>query len=71
MTHREGWRDPLLGDDPWQQIFAQRHPLETRILLHFWRSLTDRRIAPAQRVLTLEGVDALLRQHAPSGDPVT
>jgi glycosyltransferase involved in cell wall biosynthesis len=71
MTHREGWRDPLLGDDPWQQIFARRHPLETRIMLRFWRSLADRRIAPAERVLTLEGVDALLRQHARCGDPVT
>jgi glycosyltransferase involved in cell wall biosynthesis len=71
VTHREGWRDPLVGDDPWQQIFARRHPLETRIMLNFWRSLADRGIAPAERVLTLEGVDALLRQQAPSVDPVT
>jgi hypothetical protein len=40
-------------------------------MLRFWHSLADRRIAPAERVLTLEGVDALLRQPTPSGDPVT
>jgi glycosyltransferase involved in cell wall biosynthesis len=68
VTHREGWRDPLVGEDRWREIFARRHPLETRVMLHFWLSLAgDRSIHPAERVMTLEGVDALLRQHAPSG----
>lgn len=72
VTHREGWRDPLAGDDPWQAIFARRHPIEAQLMLHFWRSLAaDRSIDPAERVLTLEAVDALLRQHAASQDRVT
>jgi len=64
VTHREGWRDPLAGDDGWQTVFARHHPLETQVLLRFWRSLAaDRSIAPGERVLTLEAADALLRQR--------
>ena len=41
-------------------------------MLHFWRSLAaDRSSIRQKRVLTLEAVDALLRQHAASQARVT
>jgi glycosyltransferase involved in cell wall biosynthesis len=62
ITHREGWRDPLAGEDDWQQAFARDHPLETQVMMQFWRSLAgDRTLAAAERVMTLEAADALLR----------
>ncbi|HEY3657119.1 MAG TPA: glycosyltransferase [Steroidobacteraceae bacterium] len=62
ITHREGYRDPLTGEDGWEQAFARRHPLETRVMMRFWRSLAaDSSIDPAEQVTTLEGADALLR----------
>jgi glycosyltransferase involved in cell wall biosynthesis len=64
ITHREGWRDPLATDDGWQTVFGRHHPLETQVLLQFWRSLAaDCSIAPGERVMTLEAADALLRRH--------
>jgi glycosyltransferase involved in cell wall biosynthesis len=66
LTHREGYRDPLTGEDGWEQAFARRHPLETQIMMRFWRSLAgDNTIDPAERVTTLERADALLRLQAP------
>jgi len=63
ITHREGWRDPLAGEDSWQQVFARDYPRETQVMLQFWRSLAgDRTLAAAERVMTLEAADALLRQ---------
>jgi glycosyltransferase involved in cell wall biosynthesis len=71
ITHREGWRDPLAGEDDWQQVFARDHPLEAQVMLQFWRSLAgDRTLAPAERVMTLEAADALLRPH-PRHDAAT
>lgn len=62
ITHREGYRDPLAGEDGWEQAFARRHPLETQVMMRFWRSLAaDSSIDPAEQVTTLEGADALLR----------
>jgi GT2 family glycosyltransferase len=63
VTHREGWRDPLAGEDGWQQAFARRHPLETEVMVRFWRSLAGA-VAPAERLLSLEEVDAALRKAA-------
>jgi len=64
ITHRSGWRDPLAGDDDWQAIFATHHPLETQVMVQFWRSLAaDCSIAPAERVMTLEAANTLLCQH--------
>ena len=64
ITHREGWRDPLADDVAWREVFARHHPLETQVMLQLWRSLAaDRSIAPAERVMTLEAADALLRQR--------
>ncbi|HEY5263476.1 MAG TPA: glycosyltransferase [Steroidobacteraceae bacterium] len=68
LTHREGYRDPLSGEDGWEHAFAGRHPFEARIMMRFWRSLAgDSRIDPADRVLTLERVDELLRAGAGAG----
>jgi GT2 family glycosyltransferase len=65
LTHREGYRDPMSGEDGWEQAFARRHPLETRLMMRFWRSLAgDANLDPAEEVNTLERVDELLREHA-------
>ena len=62
LTHREGWRDPLTGEDNWEQAFARRHPRETEVMLRLWRSLAgDARVAPQDRLLTLEDADTALR----------
>jgi glycosyltransferase involved in cell wall biosynthesis len=64
MTHREGWRDPLVESDHWERPFARLHPRETQAMLHFWRSLAgDPQIEPSTRTMTLEAVDAVLRIH--------
>jgi len=69
LTHREGYRDPLAGEDDWEQAFARRHPFETQIMLRFWRTLAgDGRVAAALQVRTLEQADELLRlQPTPDG----
>jgi hypothetical protein len=65
LTHREGYRDPMSGEDGWEQAFARRHPLETGLMMRFWRSLAgDANLDPAEAVNTLERVDELLREHA-------
>jgi hypothetical protein len=64
LTHREGWRDPLAGEDGWEQAFFRRHPLETELMLRFWRSLAGQ-VAPSQRLMSLEEVDAVLRRCDP------
>jgi glycosyltransferase involved in cell wall biosynthesis len=65
VTHREGYRDPLTGEDGWEQAFARRHPYETLLMLRFWRSLAgDKQLEPGQRVASLERVDALLRERS-------
>ncbi len=68
LTHREGYRDPLTGEDGWEQAFARRHPLETEVMMRFWRSLAgdDGGIDPAERVTTLEQADALLGAQSPA-----
>lgn len=64
ITHREGWRDPLAGEDRWREVFARYYSFETQVMLRFWRSLAgDRTLAPAERVMSLEAADALLRQR--------
>jgi glycosyltransferase involved in cell wall biosynthesis len=61
LTHREGYRNPLTGEDGWEQAFARRHPLETQIMMRLWRSLADDgTLDPAERVMTLERADELL-----------
>ncbi len=67
LTHREGYRDPMKGEDGWEQAFARRHPFETELMMRFWRSLAgDPDLPPAERLPTLESVELLL-QRAPGG----
>ena len=62
LTHREGWRDPLLGEDEWERAFARRHPFETALMLRFWRTLAgDPALPEVERLATLEQVDEELR----------
>lgn len=71
VTHREGWRDPLAGEDGWEEAFARRHPFEAGLMLRFWRNLAGQ-VDPAGRELSLEDVDAVLRRRAaapPGGGP--
>jgi GT2 family glycosyltransferase len=71
ITHREGWRDPLTGEDHWEEAFARRHPFETEVMLRFWRSLAgDQTLNPADRLMTLEEADTLLGSRASSEDSV-
>ena len=64
LTHREGYRDPMTGEDGWELAFARRHPYETQLMMRFWRSLaSDSGLAPEERVSTLERVHELLHQH--------
>ena len=70
LTHREGYRDPLTGEDGWEQAFARRHPLETEVMMRFWRSLAgDGGADPASKVGTLEQADAWLRSQSAPGRP--
>jgi glycosyltransferase involved in cell wall biosynthesis len=70
VTHREGWRDPLAGEDGWAEAFARLHPFETELMVRFWRSVAgDERIFPAGRLTTLGQVDALLRERAQQAPP--
>ena len=65
LTHREGYRDPMKGEDDWEQAFARRHPLEIQLMMRFWRTLGgDPALAPEERLPTLESVDALLAARA-------
>jgi hypothetical protein len=61
LTHREGYRDPMKGEDNWEQEFARLHPVETQLMMRFWRSLAgDPGLDPAERLPTLESVEQLL-----------
>jgi hypothetical protein len=65
LTHREGYRDPMKGEDDWQQAFARRHPYETELMMRFWRSLAgDATLDLTERLPTLESVEQLLQQRA-------
>jgi GT2 family glycosyltransferase len=69
LTHREGYRDPMQGEDGWEQAFARRHPFETELMLRFWRSLAgDPGLHPAERLPTLESVEILLQRATTSGN---
>lgn len=64
VTHREGWRDPLAGEDDWVKVFASRHPRETELMVRFWRTLAaDPALRVEERLGSLEEVDALLRDE--------
>jgi glycosyltransferase involved in cell wall biosynthesis len=54
LTHRSGWRDPLL-DNSWEAIFYRAHPLPAVALLSvLWSSLADRAPFPeSSRIASL------------------
>lgn len=69
LTHREGYRDPMAGEDGWEQAFARRHPFETALMMRFWRSLADdKSLDPALRIESFERMDELLRERAATGE---
>ena len=68
LTHREGYRDPMVGEDGWEQAFAKRHPFETQLMMRFWGSIAaDTKLPADQQLPTLEAVEALLRERAVAG----
>jgi hypothetical protein len=68
LTHREGYRDPMVGEDGWEQAFAKRHPFETQLMMRFWGSIAaDTKLPPDEQLPTLEAVEALLRERAAAG----
>ncbi|HVZ30729.1 MAG TPA: glycosyltransferase family 2 protein [Asticcacaulis sp.] len=54
MTHRSGWRDPLIEND-WEAIFFEAHPTpEVALLPVLWASLADTPDVPEKaRILSL------------------
>jgi len=60
----------MKGEDDWEQAFARRHPYELQLMMRFWRTLgADPTLAEAERLPTLESVDALLRERAAAVHP--
>ncbi|MDR3522123.1 MAG: glycosyltransferase [Acidocella sp.] len=59
MTHRAGWRDPLV-EAGWEQIFYQKHPIAAVALLAvLWRSLAQPPQLPvAARIESLPALEA-------------
>lgn len=52
LTHRTGWRDPLL-DTQWEQAFYRAHPiLAVRLLCVFWASLDPGSGIPSEARIT-------------------
>jgi glycosyltransferase involved in cell wall biosynthesis len=54
LTHRTGWRDPLIEAD-WETVFYRRHPLPAvKLLAVLWASIADNSpIPPEARILSL------------------
>lgn len=63
LTHRVGWRDPTTVDD-WEKTFHDQHPgVATRLMSVLWLSLAgDREIPEEARILSLEQLDAIVRE---------
>jgi glycosyltransferase involved in cell wall biosynthesis len=77
MTHRSGWRDPLVERD-WEDIFFKAHPIsEVALLPVLWASLADVDTLPkaarihslpelataAERCRTFQGREAIRAAH--------
>jgi GT2 family glycosyltransferase len=62
LTHRSGWRDPLV-DTGWEAAFYAAHPIPAVTLLAvFWASLSPKSPLPAEaRILSLPGLEAAAR----------
>lgn len=54
LTHRAGWRDPLI-DKEWEEIFFRAHPIaEVALLSVFWQSLSESAsLSSSARLLSL------------------
>jgi glycosyltransferase involved in cell wall biosynthesis len=59
MTHRRGWRDPLVNTG-WEVAFYAAHPiLAVKLLAVFWASLSPQSPLPAEaRILSLPALEA-------------
>jgi glycosyltransferase involved in cell wall biosynthesis len=52
MTHRSGWRDPLV-DTTWEEVFYRAHPLlAVKLLNVFWATLAGKNDIPAAARIT-------------------
>jgi glycosyltransferase involved in cell wall biosynthesis len=62
LTHRAGWRDPLV-EQRWEQVFYAAHPiLAVKLLAVFWAGLDPRSAAPPEaRLTSLAALDAAAR----------
>jgi len=58
MTHRTGWRDPLVEAD-WETVFYRRHPvLAVKLLAVLWASISDNMpIPPDARICSLPDLE--------------
>lgn len=62
LTHRVGWRDPLLQSE-WEPIFYRRHPiLAVKLQAVLWASLADAcPVPPEARIFSLPELEARAR----------
>jgi hypothetical protein len=62
LTHRSGWRDPLL-DTTWEELFFRAHPiLAVKLLSVFWAGLSARNAVPsAARIASLPELEVAAR----------
>jgi hypothetical protein len=66
LTHRSGWRDPLV-DTAWERVFYRRHPSAAVALLAvFWASLGDQ--VPFPQNARIASLPALAAAAARCGD---
>ena len=62
MTHRSGWRDPLVNNE-WEVAFYAAHPIPAvKLLAVFWASLSPQSPLSAEaRILSLPALEAAAR----------
>ena len=61
LTHRSGWRDPLL-DTNWEHVFYRRHPLlVVKLLAVFWASLGPNRLPREAQIHSLPELEIAAR----------
>ena len=62
LTHRIGWRDPLL-DTRWEEVFYEAHPiLAVKLLSVFWANFASRSVIPPEaRIMSLPELESAAR----------
>jgi glycosyltransferase involved in cell wall biosynthesis len=62
LTHRSGWRDPLV-ESGWERVFHQRHPIAAvRLLSVLWASLSAASPVPTEaRITSLPALERAAR----------